>query len=314
MLGWSPLIFLLLLFFLVLEFVLRSLEKRRRLEEMLGISSPSMARRLVMVVRSSATGDRILTRMSLAMAFFDLKYRQSMEETVMLLFMFLTVLSLGLALLLWLLGMSWQKAAISLLLACIASGFFIYFLYLWGKERFARSLPQIYRLLSSRYLVSGDMTQAIRELLPNVKGGVLRLFESILEAMLSNDMDKRDERFSLMMDTVDQEYFSLLLYIIRQASEKGGQDVIFRQFIDLTEECLTELQWRKNLRAVARSYRLLFLVLGLLFFASPHINEMLLWQGSQGFYDSPIYYFFSFLYVLMSLSAWFSLTLLERNV
>ncbi len=307
------LIFLAACLLFLLEFLLRSMEKKKRIRRMLGVEEQGSSERLVSFLKRNIYTARMLEKTAFSLAFLEWRFERSSEVQMVLLALSLLTFSMFIFLMLLGLGYGLLRALLFLMAALVFSLLLLYMLYRCGRDRFEASLPQIYRLLSSRYLVCGDMLESIRGLIPELGTGSARLFENILSALQYNDLERRDERFLLMMKTIDLEYFTLLLYIIRQSCEKGGREAILAQFVDLTEECLVEMQTKKDLRLLSRSYQFLFLVLGLLYLMTPALNRTLMLSGSEGYYASLGHSLISGFFLLMLLGACWLLQYLERT-
>lgn len=307
------LIFLAASLLFLLEFLLRSLEKKKRIRRMLGVEEQGLTERIVKYLKGNTWSARMVEKMAFSLAFLEWRFERASEVQLVLLILSLLAFSVLVFLVLVVLGYGLLRALLFLVVALALSLLLLYMLYRYGRDRFEASLPQIYRLLSSRYLVCGDMLEAIRGLIPELGTGAARLFENILSALQYNDLERRDERFLLMMKTIELEYFTLLLYIIKQSCEKGGREAILAQFVDLTEECLVEMQTKKDLRLLSRAYQILFLVMGALYLMTPALNRSLMLSGSEAYYASLGHSLISSFFMLILLGACWLLQYLERT-
>ncbi|QRN85588.1 hypothetical protein JR334_11665 [Clostridia bacterium] len=306
-------LFLLLAALLILEFLLRSVEKKKRIQKMLGLEKEDLLDSLVGHLKEKSRSAKILEKASFFLAFMDWHVGGTSEKALVLLVFLLLVFCILLFLVLLVLGYGLIRSLLFLASAVLVSLILLYLLTKRGKERLQAELPQIYRLLSSRYLISGDMLESIQSLIPELHGGSRRIFENILQALQYNDLARRDEIFLTMMKTIDLEYFTLLLYIVRQACEKGGRKTILEQFVDLAEECLVEMQTMKELKALSRSYQVLLIILGVLYILVPVLNKALMITGANAYYTSFKHDIFTGFYLIVLLVFCFILQYLERT-
>lgn len=306
-------VFFLVAAILILEFILRSAEKKKRIRRMLGIEKAGPFERLLKHCKAQAWSAKKMERASFFLAYTDWRFGQTGEKFLLLLVLLLFGLCALLFMLLILLGYGLVRSLLFLGAAVLISLILLYSLTKKGKERLQAELPQIYRLLSSRYLICGDMLESIQSLIPELHGGSRRIFESILQALQYNDLNRRDQIFLNMMKTIDLEYFTLLLYIVRQACEKGGRETILEQFVDLAEECLVEMQTMKELKAISRSYQVLLVILGGLYLLVPVLNRSLMIANANEYYASVQHDIFSGFYFILLLAFCFMLQYLERT-
>lgn len=302
-----------LLLLLVMEFFLRDMEQRKRMQTLLGLQPQSLLDKWVVKLGAKPSIDRWLARMSMGFSFMPYQRQGVRKNQVVVLILSLFALLVIFFFLLIYSQVNWKKALISMLLAG-ASGFVgLSVMCQQGRQRLAAKLPQIYRLLSSFYLVHGDMNQSLKRLIPELPKNIQPLFSTILSASLLNDLAERKERFLYLMHAVNLEYFTLLVYIIDQAGEKGGKKAIEAQFVSLTRECLLDLEQRRQIKGVSRGYQGLFVLLVGLFFMAPWFNRSLTLDGQQSFYASPQHHWFVAFFVLLLIISFGLLHHLERG-
>ena len=302
------LFFLFLALLLALEFLLRSKEKERRIQHMLGIRREPFSNRLALWIGQWPW----FKNGSYALTFLAWRFEGEPENIGALLMLWLAGLSALLFFILLFLKTNLVKAVCILIAAWLFSAFFLFMLYHRGRERFEAALPRVYRLLSSRYLVCGDMVQSIEGILPELAGGEKKLFEQVLKNLRHNDLERRHAVFLSMMRSVRIEYFTLLMYIILQACEKGGRATILEQFVDLTEDCLRRMQTLKEMRQIAHAYQILFVILGGVYLLIPRLNQSLALDGT-GMMSSAAQSGISYAFFLLLGFSCFLLSYMERS-
>lgn len=308
-----PAVFLVFFCFLVLEAVLRARQRRQRLHEMLGDPPAGRFAAVADWILARETPGRLLTRLQVSLEVLGKTSRAASRRQALLLVAVLGGALGVLGLLLVFRGAAPGEVLLRMggalaLCAGILAG-----LVSRGRWRFRQELPRIYRLLSSRYLVGGDMLAAIELTLPDLAPGCREAMHTAREALLLNDGERRDKILSELMARFDEEYFTLLLYMIRQGTEKGGQQAILEQFVEVTEECLLEIEYRKEVGMAARSYTLLILLVVLLMGGVTLFNLRVLGEPSMVFYSAPEARLFQGAYLLMGLLSVWLIRFMERT-
>ncbi len=196
------------------------------------------------------------------------------------------------------------------------AGLILLILILWTgsvQARFSRQLPDVLRILNSRYLVTGDICEALRISREDVGHRMGRLLNTLRETLLLNDVQQRDRILRELRDRYRDPHFTMLTYLVRQAAEKGGVQIIGEQFLDVAEDCLLVLEHKRNLRAQSRSYCFLILFLLVLYPLARGFNIRALGLAARLFYDSGQAFLFSTLYYLLGAVAISVLLFLERS-
>ncbi|GAB6088044.1 hypothetical protein [Alkaliphilus crotonatoxidans] len=136
--------------------------------------------------------------------------------------------------------------------------------------KFTLQLPEAFKILNSRYTTEGDILKAIDISVEDFSGAIQREMIRIRNVLRKNNREKIDETFSLLEQMYQDEYFTLLLNLISQAYYKGGKEGIKKQFENITEEILTDIENKKDLILTSRMYMLLGILLPL---GLPLINK-----------------------------------------
>lgn len=303
----------LLFFFLLLEFFLRHLDQKKNMQGLLGLSAQGPLDRLSAGLEKNKKLGRLLAKLSLGFSFMPYQKQVMRKAQLLLLIFLLLALALCLFLLLIFWGQGLVKAALVFFFSLFSGLGLLLFLCQKGRMRLAKKLPTIYRLLSSFYLVSGDMQEALGRLIKELPHHLQGLFSTLLAASLQNDEKERRARFLYLMHGVDLEYFTLLIYIVDQAMEKGGKEAIEGQFVSLAKECLLDLEYKRQVLTISRSYQLLYLLLALLFFLVPSFNRALLFADQMTFYGSEKDQLFTLVFVFLLLLSFALTHYLERG-
>jgi len=197
-----------------------------------------------------------------------------------------------------------------------AAGLVALVLVVWTgsvQTRFSRQLPDVLRILNSRYLVTGDICEALQISRKDVGSRMGRLLDTLRETLLLNDVDQRDRILRELRERYRDPHFTMLVYLVRQATEKGGVQTIGEQFLDVAEDCLVVLEHRRNLKAQSRSFCFLVLFLLLLYPLARGFNIRALGLEARLFYDSSQAFLFSSFYYLLGAAAISVLLFLERS-
>lgn len=125
-------------------------------------------------------------------------------------------------------------------------------LFSYMKNLFLNKLPETYKLLNSRFITTGKIKDAIKISLPDFDKPVKREMTRIIDALNLNSTEKIEETFQQIDATYRDDFFSILLELIKKAHFQGDADVVKEQFEELTDEILDEIENQKNLMATSR--------------------------------------------------------------
>lgn len=195
--------------------------------------------------------------------------------------------------------------AVSYVLMAIAFVVVVFIVFVFvAKQRFTNKMPDTFKLLNSRYIITGNILKAINISMEDFDKTVRREMFKIYDVLKKNNMYEINYTFKLLELTYNNEYFTLLLNLIKQAYYRGGNGVIKKQFEETTEEILLDIENQKDLSFTSRTYIFiaLFLPFGVKFLESFNFNA--LGDKARDFYISPlgievkIIFYFAFLLYL----------------
>ncbi len=287
-------------------------EVRRRRAWILGMQSPLMLDRWTRLLSEFRITREILERVTLMM---DLGRREQWGESRVQAAVFLTSVPVGLFVaggILRACGVGPVRIIQTLTLLCLFGSLFFSFVHLAVREQFRRNLPAVFRVINSRYLVSGDIVEALRQAREDIGGRMGRLLSVIREALMLNDPERREKILEDLRLRYRDPFFTLLLYLLQQAADKGGREAVMEQFIQTAEECLLDMEYRKNLRVPSRTYSALILLFSGLFFAVARFNIDALGQEALLFYQSAATDWYQLVFFLFAAVSIGILQILER--
>ena len=300
-------------FFLVLVMLWRTRrEARRRRAWILGVQSPLLLDRWTRWLSSFRITREILERLTLVL---DLGRREHWGEPRVQAAVCLTSVPVGLCMVgaaQWAFGVGPGRIAQTLFLLSLFGAISCSFVHLAVREQFRRNLPAVFRIVNSRYLVSGDIVEALGQARQDIGGRMGRLLSVIREALVLNDSERRRAILENLRCRYRDPFFTLLLYLLQQAADKGGREAVMEQFIQTAEECLLDMEYRKNLRVPARTYSALILLFSGLFFAVARFNIGALGQEALLFYQSPATDWYQLVFFLFAAVSIGVLQILER--
>ncbi len=210
--------------------------------------------------------------------------------------------------------MTWYVTAGYVLIGLIFMVLLYFAFALTAEQHFTDKLPQVYKLLNSRYTVAGNILKAIDLCMDDFPGPVKKVMLRIHNVLKKNDRLEIDRTFAAIEKAYGNEYLILLLNLIKQAYFKGGDEVIKRQFEETTEDIFTELENRRDLAFTARMYMCLavFLPFGLKLLE--RFNHSALGEKAAGFYASSAGMELKALFLVFFLAYMGLLIFMERTV
>jgi hypothetical protein len=173
----------------------------------------------------------------------------------------------------------------------LSAAFLALLLYVFStvaKIRFTSKLPETFKMLNSRYMSRGSIQEAIWISLEDMDKVVRKEMKKVYDILNTNNMEEIDNTFNTIDRFYKNEYFTLLLNLVKQAHYKGGRAVIKEQFETTTEEILSEIERSKDLSATSRSYILLSLFMPAGLIGIEYFNRIALGSAADQFYASPL--------------------------
>ncbi|MCQ2911779.1 MAG: hypothetical protein MJ244_06265 [Clostridia bacterium] len=148
----------------------------------------------------------------------------------------------------------WYELVYYLLIAGIMIALIFYMFFATVRSSFISKLPDVYKILNSRYISQGNILKAIDMSLDDFDKVIRKEMMKIYNILKKNDMNEINDAFKEIEKTYNTEYLTILLSLIKQAHFKGGNDMIKEQFETITEEILQEIENQNDLSSTSRSY------------------------------------------------------------
>ncbi|MCQ2979288.1 MAG: hypothetical protein MJ245_05790 [Clostridia bacterium] len=151
-------------------------------------------------------------------------------------------------------NMVWYELVYYLLIAGIMIALIVYMFFSTVRSSFISKLPDVYKILNSRYISQGNILKAIDMSLDDFDKVIRKEMMKIYNILKKNDMNEINDAFKEIEKTYNTEYLTILLSLIKQAHFKGGNDMIKEQFETITEEILQEIENQNDLSSASKSY------------------------------------------------------------
>ncbi len=208
----------------------------------------------------------------------------------------------------------WYELLIYIAIAVIVIVVAGYLFFATLRTMFIGKLPDVYKILDSRYISKGNILKAIDVSLDDFDRVIRKEMMKIYNVLKKNDMQEIELAFKEMELTYNTEYLTILLSLIKQAHFKGGNDVIKQQFETITEEILQEIENQRDLSSTSRSYIMMALFIPLVLKFIAKFNETSIGADAADFYLSPAGKWVGLGTILMTLGYIGLLLFLERSV
>lgn len=150
--------------------------------------------------------------------------------------------------------MLWYELVYYLIIAGAMIAIIFYMFFATVRSSFIGKLPDVYKILNSRYISQGNILKAIDMSLDDFDKVIRKEMMKIYNILKKNDMNEINASFKEIEKTYNTEYLTILLSLIKQAHFKGGNDMIKEQFETITEEILQEIENQNDLSSTSRSY------------------------------------------------------------
>ena len=179
---------------------------------------------------------------------------------------------------------------------------------------FTKQLPRTFKLLNSRFSKNGDIIQAIDMSLEDFDKAIVRELTRISEILVKNDEDKINKEFEMIDMVYKDEYFTILLNLIKHAYYKPGNDAVKKVFAHTTSSILLELQVQKKLSLANIWYIAMSFLIPYGIIRVKDFNLHTLGEEVLSFYSSPLGIGFEVLIYLSMFAYILGLLLLKRTV
>lgn len=178
---------------------------------------------------------------------------------------------------------------------------------------FTKQLPRTFKLLNSRFSKSGDILQAIDISLEDFDKAITRELTRVSEILVKNDEDRINKEFEMIDRVYNDEYFTILLNLIKHAYYKPGNDAVKKVFSHTTSSILLELQVQKKLSLANIWYIVMSFLIPYGIVKVKDFNLHTLGEDVLQFYSSPIGIGFEVLIYLSMFAYILGLLLLKRT-
>ena len=182
--------------------------------------------------------------------------------------------------------MVWYELVYYLIIAIIMISVLFYMFFSTIRTSFIGKLPDVYKILNSRYISKGNILKAIDMSLDDFDKVIRKEMMKIYNILKKNDMNEINEAFKEIEKTYNTEYLTILLSLIKQAHFKGGNDMIKEQFETITEEILQEIENQNDLSSSTRSYIIMSIFIPAVMKYIEYLNEGAIGEKAAEFYLS----------------------------
>ncbi len=181
------------------------------------------------------------------------------------------------------------------------------------RYSFTKQLPRTFKLLNSRFSKKGDILQAIDISLEDLDKAIARELTRVSEILVKNDEDRINKEFEMIDRVYNDEYFTILLNLIKHAYYKPGNDAVKKVFAHTTSSILLELQVQKKLSLANIWYIVLSFLIPYGIVKVKEFNLHTLGEDVLKFYSSPLGIGFEVLIYISMFTYILGLLLLRRT-
>lgn len=158
----------------------------------------------------------------------------------------------------------WYIAFLYLIVISAALLFILQFISDGIMRRYLKHMPEVLRILQSRFISKGSISKAIHVSIPDFPKGIRMEMIRIYDALKLNNTDQTRAIFQKIDQKYSDEHMSELLELIWLAHYHGGSDAVRDQFEAMLNDVIEDLEGKKDLRGATMSYT----VLSVLFMAA----------------------------------------------
>ncbi|WP_432409473.1 hypothetical protein [Wukongibacter sp. M2B1] len=257
----------------------------------------------------------LLIRLSYKIAIFNKdSLEKNKEYAVILLFStssFIIVLSVFLF---PKINLVWYIALFYVLIIIIFTGLLVYAVSMAVKTSFTKKLPKTFKVINSRLAITEDILEAIDLSKDDFDKSIRREMTRIYDCLRKNTKKKAKETFDFLEEVYRDDHFRLLTNLILQAYEKGVTEEVKKQFSDVNEDILTELEDQRDLDLVAKIYIGVGLLFPLFIKFVEEFNRRGLGDKADIFYGSPKGMIFKIAILVCILIYSSTMLILARNI
>lgn len=119
---------------------------------------------------------------------------------------------------------------------------------------FTEKLPAAFKLISSRFTMTGDIIQAIATTVNDSPAVIKKLLRSFVDILAKTDRETIEAQFNDLRLLYDNEYVTILITLVKKAYYSGGAETIREQFEVLSEDIFFEIENEKDVLSGSRPY------------------------------------------------------------
>lgn len=258
---------------------------------------------------------RIIISVSYKVAIFNKdSLEKNKEYAVALLIIKSSFMMIFLGIIFPYINLIWYMSLFYMLISIIFISLVVYALSMFAKMSFTKKLPKTIKVLNSRLAITEDILEAIDLSKYDFDKPIRREMTRIYDCLRKNTREKAKETFDFLEDVYRNDYFRLLINLILQADEKGVTEEIKKQFSDINEEILTELENQRDLDLVAKIYVGVGLLFPLFIRFVEEFNRRGLGDKADIFYSSPSGMIFKIAILVCILIYSSTMLILARNI
>ncbi len=165
---------------------------------------------------------------------------------------------------------------------------FLYFLYLNAIANFDKALPKTFKLINSRLIITHNIIDSIKASLKDLDKGIHRELFRMADALDKNTKATADKVFKEQRAIYkNNQYFILLTYLIEQAYYKGITKELKKEFENITEEILMEIEHKRDIQSISRMIIFFSFFVPVLLVGFEKFNIEVLGDYAANFYSSP---------------------------
>ncbi len=257
---------------------------------------------------------RMINDLTLKISVFNAKpYVMNMRYAVLVLIIFAVLIISILVISVIISFPFWYVGLVYTLL--ITAGISIAFTYITSaaNARFLKHMPDTLKILSSRFACINNIVKcigvSITDFHKSIRGDMIRIYDS----MKLNDMERIKQTFNAIDVKYSNEHMTLLLELIWHAYYNGGDDIIKKQFEDMLEDIIEDIENKRDLRAASLSYIGMGIAFCLAIPAVKLFNSGMIGEMSDAFYMSQNGVWLEIAYYAFLIALSFIILMLEKS-
>ncbi|MTI48731.1 MAG: hypothetical protein FH761_12870 [Firmicutes bacterium] len=220
--------------------------------------------------------------------FNDRSFETNREYSSITLILVIVFIAVNVGWLLPTVNILWYQALFFLIFIIIFLSLVFYIVNTIIRFNFTKQLPRTFKLLNSRFGRKGDILEAINISLEDLDKAIARELTRILDVLVKNDDDIINQEFEMIDKIYENEYFTILLNLIKHAYYKPGNKALQKIFSNTTSNILFELQVQKKLSMANIWYILMAFLIPYGITKVEAFNIQTLGPQSMEFYNDPL--------------------------